>query len=158
MTPDMWHLTPESWHMTCDLWHVSRDTQGVMNIVSKFQVPSFFGLGVKVSWRLWTKGSPTQLITKVFIEQPRLSRVCLIHCLKYRSITFFLFTKIEEKKIFYILHVIEKSASFARWCRFSAEWGKAYKELSFPIIVMAISSTPGHLLAPRPRKQFHAPW
>ena len=33
MTPDMWHLTPDTVHVTCD-------TEGVVNIVSTFQVPS----------------------------------------------------------------------------------------------------------------------
>ena len=75
MTCDTWHVTPDTWHVTHDKWHVSRDTQEVMNIASKFQVPSSYGLCVYVSWRFWTKGSPTQWInqwiTKVFIEHPR---------------------------------------------------------------------------------------
>ena len=42
----MEQLTPDIWYVTCDIRHVSRDTQGVMTIVSKFQVPSSYGLGV----------------------------------------------------------------------------------------------------------------
>ena len=45
MNGDMWHLTPDTSHVTHDIWHVSCDTEGVMNIVSKFQVPSSYGLG-----------------------------------------------------------------------------------------------------------------
>ena len=48
------------------MWHMKGDTQGLMNIVSKYQVPSFYGLGVKVSWKLWTeeggKGRVSDLI------------------------------------------------------------------------------------------------
>ena len=39
-TPDVWHLTPDMWHVTHDIWDVSRDTEGLMNNVSKFQLPS----------------------------------------------------------------------------------------------------------------------
>ena len=59
----MWHLTLDTWHVTRDKWHLLRYAQGVMNIVSKFQVPSSYGLGVKVSWRFWTKGSLNELIS-----------------------------------------------------------------------------------------------
>ena len=33
---DMWHLTPDTWQVTHDILHVLGDTQGVMNIFSKF--------------------------------------------------------------------------------------------------------------------------
>ena len=62
MTPDMWHLTPDIWHVTPDKLDVSRDTQGVMRIVSKFQVSSSYGLGLKVFWRFWTKRSLNEWI------------------------------------------------------------------------------------------------
>ena len=51
LTPDTWHLTPDTWHLTPDIWHVSGYPQGVVNIVSKFQLPSSYGLGVKEFWR-----------------------------------------------------------------------------------------------------------
>ena len=44
VTPDMLHLTPDTWHVIGDIWHVSFDTQGMVNIVSRFQVPSSNGL------------------------------------------------------------------------------------------------------------------
>ena len=37
----MWHLTPDTWHLTLDMWHL----EGV-NILSEFQLPSSYGLGV----------------------------------------------------------------------------------------------------------------
>ena len=39
VTPDMWHMTPVTWYVTNYIWHMSRDTQGVVNIVSIIQVP-----------------------------------------------------------------------------------------------------------------------
>ena len=66
----MWHMTRYMWHMTCDTWW------GV-NSLSKCQLFSSYGLGQTVSWRFWTKGSfnewMNELITKLFIEQPRLT-------------------------------------------------------------------------------------
>ena len=36
------------------MWHVTRDTQGVVNVVSKFQFPGSNGLGVDVL-KIWRK-------------------------------------------------------------------------------------------------------
>ena len=44
----MQQVTADTWHVTCDICYMTRNTQGVGNIVSKLQVPSFYGLGVKV--------------------------------------------------------------------------------------------------------------
>ena len=52
VTPDMWHMPRDMWHVTQDMWH----KVGV-NILSKFQIPSSYGLGKTVSWRFWKKGS-----------------------------------------------------------------------------------------------------
>ena len=46
-------MTPDTWHLTCDTWW------GV-NILSKFQLPSSFGLGGEVIWRSGGKGSLNQ--------------------------------------------------------------------------------------------------
>ena len=77
---DMWHVTFDTWHVKCDTWHVTHDRWGEVNLLSKCQVPCSHGLGVKVFWRIEGKGSVTEsfaeLITKVFVEQPRLDRVC----------------------------------------------------------------------------------
>ena len=44
------HVIHDIWNMTHDIhmWHVKRGTQGVVNIVSTFQVPSSYGLAVRV--------------------------------------------------------------------------------------------------------------
>ena len=47
----MWHATCDIWNVTLDKWHVTRDSLGVVNIASKFQVPSSNGLGVIIFWR-----------------------------------------------------------------------------------------------------------
>ena len=78
----MWHVTFDMWHVTSDTWHMTSDTwnTGMMNIVSKFQVPSYNGLEVMIVWIYFHKGSLNQLInqwvTEVFVEQPWLHRVC----------------------------------------------------------------------------------
>ena len=69
LTCDTWHVTPDTWHMTPNIWDVSRDTQGVMKIVSKFQLPRSFGLGVKVSWRFWTKGWLAEWMNESIIDE-----------------------------------------------------------------------------------------
>ena len=75
MTRDTWHVTSDMWYVTWDSWQV-----GEVNLLSKFHRSSSSGLGVKVFWRFGTKGSLTQLINqwimRVFVEQPRLHRVC----------------------------------------------------------------------------------
>ena len=47
------HLVMEIliWHMTCDMCPMTRDTQGVVNIVSKCQVPISYSLGVMMCQR-----------------------------------------------------------------------------------------------------------
>ena len=50
VTGDMWHLTPDVGHLV-----------GV-NILSKFQLPSSYGLGVMMFWRFGGKGSLTELM------------------------------------------------------------------------------------------------
>ena len=42
----MRHVTAEMEDMTCDTGQVTYDTQGVVNIVSKYQIPRANGLGV----------------------------------------------------------------------------------------------------------------
>ena len=68
-TCDRWLVTPNIWNVTPDMWHV-----GEVNLVSNFQLPCLYGLGMKVHWRYFHKGrlsdSMNQLITKVFVEQP----------------------------------------------------------------------------------------
>ena len=76
VTHDMWHLTRDTWHVTPDMWHLTCDTWRAVIIVSKFQLPSSYSLGVEAFWRFWGKRSLSklmnELMTKVLVEQPRL--------------------------------------------------------------------------------------
>ena len=56
LTCDMWHMTCDMWHVTSDMWHVTCDTWHVVNILSKFQFPSSYGLGFMMLWRYRGKG------------------------------------------------------------------------------------------------------
>ena len=48
ISSDKWHVTrPDVWRMTHDTWQVT--------FLSKFQLPSFYNLGVKVFWRYFHK-------------------------------------------------------------------------------------------------------
>ena len=54
VTGDRWHMTGDTWHVTYDTWHVTCDTWSGVNNLSKFPLPSSYGLGGKVFWRLDT--------------------------------------------------------------------------------------------------------
>jgi hypothetical protein len=58
-TFDTWHLTKDMWHVTPDMWHVSQDKYRVVNILSTFQDPISYCLGVKGFWTYLAKGSVT---------------------------------------------------------------------------------------------------
>ena len=87
---DIWHVTRDTWHVTRDIWnmkrtwHVTCDILWEVNILSKFQLPSSYCLWFMILWRSGGKGWRTDLIiewmnesmTRLFIEQPRLQRVC----------------------------------------------------------------------------------
>ena len=49
-------------NITCDTWHVTHDTWHVVIIVSKYQVPSYNGLGSMVYWKFGGKGLVGQRI------------------------------------------------------------------------------------------------
>ena len=79
----MRHVTRDMWHVTRrDLWHVTRDMfGGGVNIVSKFQLPSFTVCDLWYYEDLeekdeWMNELRNQSVTRLFIEQPRLNRVC----------------------------------------------------------------------------------
>ena len=52
---DMWHVTCDMWHVT---WHVTHDMWYVwgVNILSKFQLPSSYGLWFIILWISGGKG------------------------------------------------------------------------------------------------------
>ena len=60
MTPDTWHLTHDTWHVT-NGWGSS--------ILSKLQLPSSYGLGVMMFWRLGGKGSLTDWLTQSMSDE-----------------------------------------------------------------------------------------
>ena len=80
MTCDMWHVTCDTWRVTHDTWHVTCSTWLWVNILTWFQFPSSYCWGVKMFWKFGEKGSLSELMnelmTKVFLEQPRLPGVC----------------------------------------------------------------------------------
>ena len=71
MTPDTCHLTCDTWHVTHAMLHMACNTWSGVNILSKF--PRSYGLDLGE----WMKEWLNELVTKVFVEQPRLHRVCL---------------------------------------------------------------------------------
>ena len=80
VTRDTCHVTRDTWQVTRDTWHVTRDTFGGVNILSKFQLPSSYRLWFMILWRSGGKGWIAEwineLITRLFVGQPRLHRVC----------------------------------------------------------------------------------
>ena len=53
----MWHLTHDTWHMTHGMWHVIYDRWGEVNLLSMFQLPNSYNLGVKLFSRYFHKFS-----------------------------------------------------------------------------------------------------
>ena len=56
-------------YVTRDMWHVTCDTWWGVNILSKFHIPSSYTLGLTVSWRLWTKGRPTEWMDQLIKDE-----------------------------------------------------------------------------------------
>ena len=107
-TPDTWHLTPDmvnmtcdtcdtcdTWHVTHDMWHMTCDTCDTWHVThgGVWTFPSSLALTVwdrqclkhseRKDHRL--NESINELMTKVFIEQPWLHRVCLIYHIMKRA-------------------------------------------------------------------------
>ena len=59
---EIWPLTCDIWHMAYGIWHVIYDRWREVNLLSKFQLPSSYGFGMKVFWRYFHKGWMSQLI------------------------------------------------------------------------------------------------
>ena len=79
VTCDMWHVTRNTWHVIRDTWHLTRNTFGGVNILSKFQLPSSYRLWFMILWRYFRKRLTdliNQSVTRLFVGQPRLHRVC----------------------------------------------------------------------------------
>ena len=79
VTPDTWHLTPDTWHLTLDTWHVTLGGGWTF-------CQNFSSLALSVRAGKWFEDleekdpsvnqSVNQSVTEVFVEQPRLHRVC----------------------------------------------------------------------------------
>ena len=48
--------------VTSDGWHMTNNSWGEVSLLAKFQLPSFFGLGVKMFWKYFQKGYFNELI------------------------------------------------------------------------------------------------
>ena len=55
--------------MTCDTWHVTQDMLGRVNMLSKFQPPSFYRLWFMILWRFGGKGSLTDWLTEIMNDK-----------------------------------------------------------------------------------------
>ena len=82
----IWHGTCDMWHVTRDMWHVTRDMGCVTYCRGWTFSQNFSSLALTVC-DLWyyeyleekaqgLNESMNELITRLFIEQPRLHRVC----------------------------------------------------------------------------------
>ena len=61
---DMWHMTCDTWHVT---WHMTHDMWHVwgVNILSKFQLPSSYGLWFMILWIYGGDGWLAQLMNEL---------------------------------------------------------------------------------------------
>ena len=56
VTNDTWHVTCDMRHVTCDMWHMLCGIWREVNIPSKLQVPSSYGLeGLEGILKIWRK-------------------------------------------------------------------------------------------------------
>ena len=69
MTWDMWHVTCDTGQVTHDMWHVTHDRWGEVNLLSKLQLLSSYGLGVKVFWRYFHKWWLTHWLTQLMSDK-----------------------------------------------------------------------------------------
>ena len=65
VTRDIWQVKPDTWQMTHDTLHVTHDRWGEVNLLSTLQLPSSYGLEVKVFWRFGGKSWLTYLINQL---------------------------------------------------------------------------------------------
>ena len=79
----MWHVTRDTWHVTCDTWHVTRDMWHVTWLGGWTFSQNFSSLALTVSDLCYYedilgKGWINEWVTRLFVGQPRLHRVCQI--------------------------------------------------------------------------------
>ena len=78
VTHDMWHVTLDMWRVTCDKWQVWGGEHSL-----KISVPQLLLLVIYDIMKIrrkrltdWLNEWMNQSMTKLFIEQPQLHRVC----------------------------------------------------------------------------------
>ena len=76
MTCDTWHVTCDMWHMTCDMWHVTCCGGWTFSWNVSSLALTVCHLWYLKIWRKRIADWLNQSITKVFVEQLRLHRVC----------------------------------------------------------------------------------
>ena len=74
VTHDMWHVTCDTWHVTRDMWHMTRLGGWTLSQNSSLALTVcdlwyYEDLEEKDEWI-------NEWMTRLFIEQPRLHRVC----------------------------------------------------------------------------------
>ena len=83
-TRSVWHVVSDRWHVTGDMWYVTRDTCHLIGdtCVGWTFTNNFSSIALMV-WELGcfedleeSDDWPTLLLTKLFVEQRRLQRVC----------------------------------------------------------------------------------
>ena len=79
VTPDTWQLAWDTWQVILDTWHMTYDTWWGVTILSIFQLPSFYGLGVYDVLKVDRKRIGHLMnywVTQMFVEQPWLHWIC----------------------------------------------------------------------------------
>jgi hypothetical protein len=74
MTRDMWHVTRDTWHVTRDMWHVTR--LGGWTFSQNFSSLAFTVCDLWYYEDILGKGWLNEWVTRLFVGQPRLHRVC----------------------------------------------------------------------------------
>ena len=83
----MWHVPGDMWQVICDWWQVTRDTWLMVwgehfLKMSALRLSRFGSYDVLKIWRKRITELISKRMTKVFVEQPRLHRVCNIWLLE----------------------------------------------------------------------------
>ena len=80
VTRDMWHVTRDAWHVTCDMWNVTRlggwtfsqnFSSLALTVCDLWYYEDILGKGWLTDWL-------NESMTRLFVGQPRLHRVCQI--------------------------------------------------------------------------------
>ena len=107
------------WHMIHDIWYVTCDTWREVNLLSKCQVSSSYGLGVKVLWRYLNKRNTyimNEWMTMVFEEQPHTlpqenaDPFVILHLNCYLILSF-----VTKLRVFHVLLKFLRAVKYESW-------------------------------------------